>query len=146
MSTRPSKRQPVKECPKEKGFSPVSFYLIMVAAIVLTIVVIVLLILYFRRNSNLIEVANCPADVHGLVAQPNTAIAQTATNCGNIANCTYTVASLLAAEDICRNLGPTKCAAFSMQQQPASNNFTLTISSSTTTNVQSGSDTYRIIN
>lgn len=146
MSVRPSRRQPVKECPKETKFSPLAFYLMMTATIVLAIVVIILLILYFRRNSSLIEVANCPENVKGLVAQPNTEISSLASSCGNVANCTYTVASLIAAEDICRNLGPTKCAAFSMQQQPASNNFTLTISSSTTTNVQSGSDTYRIIN
>lgn len=145
MSTRPSRKPPVKECPKEKGFSPVAFYLIMAAAIILTIVLIVFLILYFRKNTNLIDPANCPENIHGLVAQPDTTITP-ATNCGNVANCTFTVASLIAAEDICRNLGPTKCAAFSMQQQPASNNYTMQVSSSTTTSVLAGSDTYRIIN
>lgn len=140
-----SRRPLCKEPPKIEGYSKVAFFIMLITTIILALVVIILLVLYFRRNSGLVDPKNCPQKVSGAVATPDTTITNLASNCGNVANCTFTVNSLQDAVDICKNLGPSKCAAFAMQQQPLSNDYTMTVSSGTATIAQANSDTYRII-
>ena len=131
--------------PKREGYAPSAFFIMMVLAIILAIVLIIMIILYFRKNANLIDPANCPELVTGLVATPNAAVTTAAQNCGTVVDCTYTINSLLEASQICLNLGTAKCKAFSIQQQPLSNQFTMTVSDSTALTSTSGSDAYRIV-
>ena len=135
-------RSPVME--EKKGFSPAAFYIALIMLIILAIIVIILIILYFRKGSDLINPADCPAGVTGLGAEPDTTVATPATNCGSNATCTYTVTSLQQAQTTCSSLGPSKCAKFSLAPVNNSNNYTLTISSSTATSSLTGSNSYRI--
>ncbi len=132
--------------PKREGYSRFAFFIILITAIILTIALIIILIFYFRKNASLIDPKNCPTRVTGLLAVPDTQVQNQASNCGNVANCIFTVNSLSDAQTICRNLGTSKCASFSLQQQLLSNNFSMTVSSDTSTVTQSGTDTYRFIN
>lgn len=131
---------------KTNGKSPFAFYMMLIFVILVVIILIIIIVLYFRQQSALIDPANCPEKITGLVATSNAKISTIATNCGNNPNCTYTVASLGDAEQICLDLGTAKCKAFSLEQQPNTNNFTLTISSSINTVTSTGIDTYRLIN
>lgn len=130
---------------KGQGFSPAAFGISTGLAIVLAIVGLVLLILYIRRDATLVKASLCPEKVSGLVVKPNEKVATVATSCGTQSNCTYTVTSLQSAVEICSNLGPSKCQAFTLRQLNNNNNFTLTISDSTLTVADIGSDTYRLI-
>ena len=131
--------------PVVEGYSAPGFYIMMITLIVIAIILIVVLVLYFRRDANLIQASECPEQVVGVLAIPGTQIQTVAENCGNVGNCTIEVSGLEEATAICGNLGLTKCAAFSLQQQPLSDLYVMTVSESTATNTVIGSDTYRLI-
>lgn len=130
---------------KKEGIAPVAFGLVVIIAIVLAVLVVVLIILYYRRDSNLINVDECPPALEGLLVQSDKQLNTTATNCGTQINCTYTVNSVKEAEQICRNLGTTKCAAFTMTQVPNSDQYTMKVSEETGTSTAVGSETFRIV-
>jgi len=142
IPTKTVSKNPPPPPSTKKCFSTPSFAILVTAVIIFGIVAIIFIILYFRQNSGLIDPANCPPKVTGLIASPNVNISTPATNCGNIANCTYTVTSLANADQICIGLGTSKCAAFSLTHVPLTNNYTMVVSSSTSTTVASGTDTY----
>tara|TARA_R110001632_G_scaffold112178_4_gene223176 strand:+ start:1286 stop:1729 length:444 start_codon:yes stop_codon:yes gene_type:complete len=130
---------------KREGFSPIAFGLSTTIAIILAVALIILIILYFRRDSNLINTDECPPALEGLLVQSDKQLNTTATNCGTQTNCTYTVNSVKSAEQICRDLGSLKCAAFTMTQLPSSDQYTMKVSSETGTSIDVGSETYRIV-
>lgn len=148
MSQRPSIRNtaPPPPSPTTKKYSTASFAILLTAAIIFGIIAIIFIILYFRGNSSKIDPSQCPPKVTGLVVTTNTKITTPATNCGNVSNCTYTVSTLENARGICLGLGSTKCASFSLEQQPLSNNYTMIVSSSTATTPTTGTDTFTTIN
>lgn len=127
---------------KERGYTTASFTSMMIFAIILGIAVIVLLVLYFRRDATLINPNECPEGSRNTTVRAGVKIAETAFNCASNPTCIYTVGSLSAAETICTDLGPMKCAAFSMEQIASSENFTMTVSSGTSTIANVSADTY----
>jgi hypothetical protein len=128
---------------KPKGFGTGPFVSVTVLAVLLAIGLVILLVLYFRRDSSLIKPENCPENtVSGTIALSDTKVSVATSNCGSNPTCVYTVDSLRAAEDICNDLGPVKCGAFSLEQIAASDDFTMTVSSSTATVENLNSDTY----
>lgn len=131
--------------PKKEGFSPAAFWILLIFTILITIALIIMIVLYYRSQGTLIDPANCPEQVTGIVVTPDSRIATLASNCGNNANCTFTVGSIQAAVQVCTDLGSTKCAAFSMEQQTNSDDFTLTISESTDVVNELNVDSLRII-
>lgn len=135
----------VKNAEKKEGISPIAFGISVTFLIILAVLVVILIILYYRRDSNLIKTENCPPSISGLVVQSDNQLNTTATNCGTQINCTYTVQSLKEAEQICRNLGTVKCAAFSLKQVPNSDDFTMKVSDETGVSIDLGSDVYRIV-
>ena len=134
------------EKPKKEGFSSGGFYSMMIFMIILAIILIIVLVLYFQQDGSRIDPANCPEAVSGILVNPDTKVSTAASNCGNEPSCIFTVNKVSDAVLICKNLGATKCAAFSLEQQPASDDFTMTISDSIATDVVTSSDTFRIIN
>lgn len=133
------------EPPKREGVAPLAFGISTIFLVILLALVIVLIILYFRRDANLINPANCPEKIVGVLATPNTQINQIASNCGSQSDCTFLIASLGEAVQTCKDLGSEKCAAFTLEQINNSNGYTMKVSSSTGTSALSGADTYRII-
>ncbi len=131
--------------PKRDGYAPFSFWLVTVVLILVVIALIIMIILYFTTQTNLIDPANCPEKIEGIVVTPDSRIATLASNCGSNPNCTFTVGSIAEAVQICSNIGNVKCAAFSLEQQTDSDNFTLTISESTDVIAEIGVDSLRII-
>lgn len=142
MSRRPLYDEP----PKIEGYSKASFFIMLITTIILAVILVVILIIYFQRGATLIDPSKCPVKVSGILINPNTKVTTVATNCGNVTNCTFTVGSVQESVDICKNLGPSKCAAFSMQQQTNSNSYTMIVSSSTDISTQNGSDAYSFVN
>ncbi len=131
--------------PKKEGISPAAFWIALITAIILAILLIILLILFFRRDANLINADECPEAVSGLLVKPDEQIVTIASNCGLQLDCTYTVSSVKEAVQICESLGTEKCKTFTLKQVPASDDFILTISDITTTSIDIGSDSFRII-
>jgi hypothetical protein len=142
MSRRPLCNEP----PKIEGYSKASFFIMLITTIILAVILVVILIIYFQRGATLVDPSKCPVKVSGILISPNTKVTTVATNCGNVANCTFAVGSVQDAVDICKNLGPTKCSTFSMQQQSNSNNYTMVVSSSTNISSQNDSDSYLFVN
>lgn len=141
-----SQRPPYNEPPKVEGYSKSAFFIMLITTIIVAVILIVILILYFRRGSTLVDPSKCPTKVSGILVSTNTKVASPATNCGNVANCTFTVPSIQDGVDICKNLGPSKCAIFSMEQQSNSNDYTMVVSSTTDTASQNGSDVFKFVN
>lgn len=133
------------EQPKRGGYSATSFFVMLIFTIIVGIAVIALLYLFFRKDGSKINPSECPEALSGILIKPDKRVAAVATNCGNTPNCTYTVASIADAVEICTTLGSTKCAAFSMTQRPSSDDYEMVVSEGTSTIDVVGTDTLRII-
>ncbi|MFS8159057.1 MAG: hypothetical protein ACMG6E_02375 [Candidatus Roizmanbacteria bacterium] len=142
MMFKKMSRVPTPPKQKEKGYSQPAFITMLVFTIIVGIIIIILIILLLRKNATLIKVTDCPTCISGIRVKPGSRITTNAANCGANASCIYTVSSLAAADTICRDLGPSKCAAFSLEQQTLSNNYTMTVSSSMSTSNVANVDTY----
>lgn len=129
----------------EKGVAPAAFGISVAFIVVLAILVVVLMVLYFRRDKTLIKPSQCPDKVEGLLVKTDMGVTQVASNCGNQVDCTFQVASVQDAVTLCRDLGPSKCASFSLKQIQNSDLYTMKVASDTTTSVSVGTDTYRIL-
>lgn len=133
------------ERPTGKTISRSAFIIILIVLIIFAIVIIVLMYLYFTQTANSINPSSCPKKVTGVLATPSTDIDNIASNCGNTANCTFTVNGLNDAVTLCKSFGPSKCASFSLQLQTGLSTYTMKVSSDTGTKASSGSDTYIIM-
>lgn len=130
---------------KSKGFSSAAFYALLITTIVAAVVLIVILYLYFRQQGSRIDPNQCPEALSGILITPDKQVATTASNCGTVLNCEYTVGTISEAVTICQELGPNKCKAFSLRQVTNSDDFTMLVSDSTNTIDVIGTDTLRII-
>ena len=125
--------------PPTKCTFSVAFWIAFVFIILIVILLIILMILYFRKSATQIDPADCPTQVTGILVTPDTKVTTPATSCPSNVSCLYTVSSLSEAKGICQTLGPTKCAAFSI------NGSNMQVSSSVATTAEVGTNSYRII-
>lgn len=130
---------------KPSGISAGALGIAIVFVIVLAVVVIILMILYLRRDTNLINPAECPEKLEGLLVQGDKIVTQNATNCGNQVDCLFQVDSVQTAINKCNDLGREKCAAFSLTQITDTDNYDMQVSDATTTSISVGTETYRIL-
>lgn len=128
-----------------KGVAPAAFGISIFFILVIVAALVVFMILYFRKNAALIKPSQCPDKVSGLLVNADVTVTQVASNCGTQADCTFQTGSVKDAVTICENLGPAKCASFSLSQIQNSDLYTMKVSDATTTSVSVGTDTYRIL-
>ena len=133
MSSRPRSSRGFEQAPKREGYSQGAFFTMLIFTIIVGIIIVVVLYLYFRQDGSRIDPNECPEALTGILINPDKRVATVATNCGTNLNCTYTVQTVAEAVAICNDLGSNKCAAFSLQQIPLTDDFDLVISESTDT-------------